>query len=283
MRLLKPSARLKHLAIASVRFSNFFELFPNVVRLTCNQLETSIVQKLPAGFESLTVVKGPPFQYLNAVSESAARSSIKEIAVKQLVIHGRLSDVTFDRLESVTIEKYEDNDFLTILRVLSRSVMLKSICLPSKFDSKKDQNSEWIDLFRSATLIKSLDVVINEISDEVFHVIATSLSHITNLKMTLTGERIAATYAAFQSLTTIVGLNSVDLFFDQPKEDVSVEVMLAFCEGPSYHKLEMIRIDHRHDNWDKEDNHKFDDCIPTMREFVKFRLQRGEMFGSYIN
>ena len=284
MKLLKPSARLKHLAIASVRCSNFFELFPNVVRLTCNQLETSIIRKLPAGFESLTVVKGSPFEYLNAVSESAARSSIKEITAKQLLIHGRLSEVTFDCLESLTIQKYEEGDFLTILRVLSRSPLLKSICLPQKFDSKKDQSNEWIHLFQSATLIESLDVVINEISDEVFQVIATSLRHIKNLKLTLTGERVAATNAAFQSLTTILGLQSVDLFFHQEKEDVSLEVMLAFCEGPSNHTLEMIRIDRDDYCGDNEYYEKFDDCIPTMMQMVEqLRLQCGEIFGSHID
>ena len=138
-------------------------------------------------------------------------------------------------------------------------------------------NGEWIRLFRSLSHLHTLDVAVHEVSDEFFSVLADSLPNLRLLGMTMSGERVAATDAAFLSLARLAKLESVVLFFQQETEDVSEESMLKLVTGPSQATLEVIRID----NENNDSHEKFEECVGEMMDMD--RLQIGEIFGCAID
>ena len=282
--VLKPSATLRHLSLSSVDLSDVFTHFPKLEALQMKEQNISVLKKLPAGFQTVVVSGGPAFDYLKVISETPACDTIRHISVNKLSVTTSLSSITFPSLESIKIMEYPIGDLRNILRLLSRSVRLKSIELPQTNESSDtDHNQEWINLFRRLPDLKKLDACFIEISDEVFDVMTTSCPNISNLKMELKGERVAATTSAFQSIGRLTKLETIELFFDQEKEEVDADVMMNILTGPAQYNLEVIRIDHS-GTWDERDEDKWEEALSQMMEMVsEGKLQIGEIFGMHID
>ena len=122
-----------------------------------------------------------------------------------------------------------------------------------------------------------LDVFVHEISEKVFATIGERLTQLRILRMKLTGERIAATDAAFRSLTRLGKLQTVELIFDQNEEDVSVETIVAFLSGPSKTSFRVVRLVYADGDVCTD---KFADVSDLMDDMMQdYSFQDGDIFG----
>ena len=275
---------LKHLSIERVEplAEPLFSLFPALVSLTVlagiSQLKETIRSLLP-GFENLALLDDrQSADYLALVSASPAQRSLRCLCFGRISMDARINEsrvLSLPRLEELTIRSLDPTDLPVLLRRLASSTLLRRLTLRGELEI--ECNSDWIKLLSSCPALVELDVSVHEISEEVFAAIGERLTQLRILRMKLTGKRIAATDAAFRSLTRLEKLEEVDLFFDQREENVSPEVMEAFVTGPSQASFRVIRVDHANEeNYD----YKFAEVGGFLMDMAhEHALQDGSIFG----
>ena len=278
---------LKRLSVRRIEClpSPILSFFPSLVSLTVATDVADLDQlipSLPLGFASLAVIGDDSlYPFIEVVAGSAARDSLRNLTVGGLEVRdaGQLARASLPSLEAASIRSISpaSRDSLSaLLASLSRSHHLQQLTVAQEM-THGHCNGEWIKMMHACPQLLELDVFVHEISEKVFATIGERLTQLRILRMKLTGKRIAATDAAFRSLTRLEKLEEVDLFFDQREENVSPEVMEAFVTGPSQASFRVIRVDHANEeNYD----YKFAEVGGFLMDMAhEHALQDGSIFG----